>query len=205
MAGLEEPLIIALSIAGVILLGVLLIYTILRLQRRPGSFSPNHKRKVANQPRESSGIGGFNKERRQPGIVQQKIISTVYSEYALREAIDRVKNARLAAQATLSKSDALMEVETNLSTAIAPRTNQLLPFQTTVWTTNPAEFAAVPVQLQEELLEAYIDIRLANDIVWLATEVGRHSDVLNASYIRLCKKIAERLGTVIPALQNSDS
>jgi hypothetical protein len=48
-----------------------------------------------------------------------------------------------------------------------------------------------------ELKEAYIDIRLANNIVWLVTEMGASSKDFEASYLRLCGKIAERLNKVL--------
>ena len=203
MAGLDIPLIITLSLAGGILAGLIPLYINRRRHRRSRRFSPYRKIPATNRSQISSGTGGPGNEEYHPVISQQRINTVVSSEYALKEAINRVKNARLAAQAAIVKSDALMEVETNLSTASTPWANMLLPFQTTAWMTKPAEFSQVPEQLQEELVEAYIDMRLANDIVWLAKEVGRHSDVLDTSYVRLCNKIAERLITVLPSLKNA--
>jgi hypothetical protein len=106
-------------------------------------------------------------------------------------------------QPAAKKPDALLEAEANLKTATTPWADKLVPFQTTIWSSKQSEFDTVPVQLQQELVRAYADMRLANDIVWLATILDRQSEELNSSYRRLCVKVAERLVNIIPALKNS--
>ncbi len=94
-----------------------------------------------------------------------------------------------------------LEVKNNLALADKPSTNILFPFETNVWDTNPSEVDSLPEDVQEELRQAYVDMRLANDIVWLATEIGRRSQNLDESYIRLCSQIALHLNKVTPALK----
>jgi hypothetical protein len=46
----------------------------------------------------------------------------------------------------------------------------------------------------------YVDVGLANNIVWLATEIGHRSKELDESYIKLCASIAERIQNILSAI-----
>ena len=70
---------------------------------------------------------------------------------------------------------------------------KLLPFQTTVWGSNHGEGEPLMITHLYEFIQLYVDIGLANNIVWLATELGHRSKELDESYIKLCKGIAERI------------
>jgi uncharacterized protein YneF (UPF0154 family) len=85
------------------------------------------------------------------------------------------------------------EVEINFRIATKPGLGKLLPFQTTVWDNNPNDIFRLPQNLQEDLTEAYVDMRLANNIFWLAMNLGHISSNLQNNYIDLCTKIATRL------------
>ncbi len=95
----------------------------------------------------------------------------------------------------------LEEVETNLRIATEPWTGKLLPFQTRMWNALQDEVNKLPVDLQEELSQAYIDIRLANSVVRLSTEFDRTTYDLNQSYIKLRTSIAERLTRIKPLME----
>ncbi len=95
----------------------------------------------------------------------------------------------------------LAEVENNRRTATEPWAGKLLPFQTNVWDASPKEVHILPVNLREELTEIYTDIRLANSIVWLSTELGRRSHSLDENYVKLRTNIAERLGRIKPLME----
>jgi chemotaxis protein histidine kinase CheA len=97
----------------------------------------------------------------------------------------------------------LAEVENNRMLANEPWTGKLIPFQTYVWNTNPAELHTLPASLREDMAQAYSDIQLANSIVWLATELGRRSPSLDENYMKLCTNIAARLETIEPLLKQS--
>ena len=99
-------------------------------------------------------------------------------------------------------SSILREVEMNLAiAAAAPWTGRLSPFQTDIWGAANGEIGHLPANVQYELAEAYVDMHLANRIVWLSTDVGRRSKHLDESYIQICARITERLNNVNPSLQ----
>lgn len=87
----------------------------------------------------------------------------------------------------------LEEVENNLKTATEPWAGKLLPFQSSKWNALQSEVNKLPADLQEELSQTYIDIRLANSVVRLSTEFDHTTYDLNQSYIKLRTSIAERL------------
>jgi hypothetical protein len=96
-----------------------------------------------------------------------------------------------------SKSDIFRELESNLAIATAPWGSKLTPFQTTFWDGGYLKNEPLLANHQEEVAQVYIDIRLANSIVWLSNEVGHRSADLDESYKQLCVKIAERLKKAI--------
>jgi hypothetical protein len=114
------------------------------------------------------------------------------------EIIDQ-KNAPIVGEQKQSpKSDFLKELETNLATATTPWADKLLPFETSLWDSTHGEGEPLLVIHHQELIQVYVDIGLANNIVWLSTEIGHRSKELDESYIKLCAGIAERLKRVMP-------
>lgn len=95
-----------------------------------------------------------------------------------------------------SASNLFVEIERNHLIATLPWSGNLLAFQTEVWDSNRDEVHSLPASLRDELTQAYFDMSLANSIVWLATELGRRSQNLDDSYMKLCASIAERLNNV---------
>jgi len=99
----------------------------------------------------------------------------------------------------------LAEVENNHRIATESWAGKLLPFYTSVWDRSVEAVHTLPANLQGELRQAYVDMGLANSIVWLSTELGHRSHNLDESYIKLCTSIAARLDGVIPLLKRSDN
>ena len=95
------------------------------------------------------------------------------------------------------------EVENNRRIATEPWTGKLLPFQTGVWDTNGDKVHTLPANLRETLTQAYADMRLGNDIVWLSTELGCRSPNLDEKYMKLCTSIASRFDRITPLLKQS--
>jgi hypothetical protein len=89
--------------------------------------------------------------------------------------------------------DLFAEIEDNRLIANQTRSGNLQAFQTKAWDTKRDEVNLLPVELREELTQAYFDMSLANSIVWLATEMGRRSSGMDESYLKLCTSIADRL------------
>jgi hypothetical protein len=98
-----------------------------------------------------------------------------------------------------SKSDFLKELETNLAIATTSWADKLIPFQTSCWDAKHGEGDPLLTTYHQELIQLYVDIGLANNIVWLATEIGHRSSDLDDSYIKLCASIADSLKRVIPS------
>lgn len=98
-------------------------------------------------------------------------------------------------------TELLDEVEQNRRLAATPSKDKLVPFQTKVWDLYRDGLQTLPVNLREDLTQAYVDIRLANSIVWLSAELGRRSPNLDESYSKLCRNIATRLDRVRPQLK----
>jgi hypothetical protein len=90
----------------------------------------------------------------------------------------------------------LNEIKTDLRIATTPWDGKPLPFQTRIWDTKMGEFDSLVTEHGNDLGQAYIDMALANQIVWLYTEIGYKSDDLESSYKQLCTKVAERLTAV---------
>ncbi len=96
------------------------------------------------------------------------------------------------------KSDFVKELETNLAIATIPWADKLLRFQTSSWDSLHGEGEPSMGMQSQEIIQLYVDIGLANNIVWLSTEIGHRSRELDESYIKLCAVIAERLKRICP-------
>ena len=95
------------------------------------------------------------------------------------------------------RSDFIMELETNLTIATTPWADKLISFQTRSWDANRG--AAEPTALShlQELIQLYVDIDLANNAVWIATEINHRSKELDESYIKVCAGIVERIQKIM--------
>ena len=102
-----------------------------------------------------------------------------------------------------TKSIALIELENNLAIATSPLSEKLVSYQTTVWRTEQHEFNSLKSKDFGGLTEIYVDMLIANNIVWLVTELGRDSKDLITSYHGLSNKIGERLKRLMPTLEDS--
>jgi hypothetical protein len=110
---------------------------------------------------------------------------------------------RKSSAAKTPPSPALTEINNNLLQAKRPATKTLENFQTDVWKNQRSEFNIISAELMGDLTEVYVDMMLANNIVWLVMELGRDSPDLRDSYNNLCHKVAERLDSILPALRDS--
>ena len=92
-----------------------------------------------------------------------------------------------------SKSDIVKELEINLSIATTLWSDKLLPFQTSFWDSKHTEDEPLLTSHIQDLIQLYIDVGLANNIVWMSTEFGHRSKELDESYMKLCASIAGRI------------
>jgi len=102
-----------------------------------------------------------------------------------------------------AKSDFMQELEYNLDIAAKQRLDKLTSFQTKCWDTSHGEYEPLLTDHHQELIQLYVDIGLANNIVWLATEIGHRSSELDDSYLKLCNGIAESIRRIAPSLDNN--
>jgi hypothetical protein len=93
----------------------------------------------------------------------------------------------------LANGELISEIETNLSTARAPRNGHLVAFQTRVLEAQTQRLEALLPDLHKELKSACIDMRLANTLVSLSLSPERGKEGLENSYSGLCRRIAEKL------------
>ncbi len=104
---------------------------------------------------------------------------------------------------TPTAPDLVTEVENNKRIAAEPWTGKLLLFQTHVWDKSSDEINTLPANLRQDLIQAYVDMRLANSIVWMSTELGRRSPNLDENYRKMCTNIGARLDVIAPSLKQS--
>jgi hypothetical protein len=95
-------------------------------------------------------------------------------------------------------SDFIAEVRINLAIATMPWTGKPLPFQTACWDIKQNTNGSFFTNHLKEWIQVYADISLANNIVWMATEIGHRSHELDESYLKLCGSIAEGIKAVMP-------
>lgn len=100
--------------------------------------------------------------------------------------------------------DLVEEIESNRKIATEPWTGKLLPFQTHMWDVLQDEVDKLPTNLQEGLVQVYLDIRLANSIARLSTEFGHRSRNLDESYMKVCTTIAERIDRLKPLIKRPE-
>jgi len=98
------------------------------------------------------------------------------------------------------QSSFFKELDANLKIATAPWKDRPVPFQTTCWDAKLEKVEPGMVSHLQDLIQLYVDISLANNVVWLATEIGHRSKELDESYIKLCSGIAERIRGIVPAI-----
>jgi membrane protease YdiL (CAAX protease family) len=103
----------------------------------------------------------------------------------------------------LTAADLLAEVKHNREIAVEPLTDKSQPFQTSLWDAHQHEVSNLPANLLDELSQVYTDIRLANSLVWLSTELRRQTPNLDENYRKLCNSIIERLDRIKPLIEHS--
>lgn len=188
MAFWEAFLIILGSVLAGLVISVAVIYGITRIQKKPFTLFPG-RHKVAKEDSTPEPIVI-------PAAIETEF--TEQEESSLEELEENRQITETIHEPTqLLKSEIFEELETNLGVATSPWSGKLTPFQTTFWDSNNIKNDPLLVNLQEEITQVYIDIRLANSIVWLSNEVGHRSSDLDESYKQLCVKIAERLKRVL--------
>jgi len=136
------------------------------------------------------------------GLLVGGLLSYLIARLRKKRFVEKHETIEVAeVQLEPTAPDLLTELETNHRIATEPRTDELLPFKTQVWDKSQGKAHTLTANLREELAQAYLDMRQANDIVWLSTELGHRSQTLDEHYMNLCPRIATRLERVMPLLR----
>ena len=136
-------------------------------------------------------------------ISENEIKSQRTNAFKEPEIIDPKISSTTERQNESPRSDIIKELEANLEIATVPWSDKPLPFQTASWDAKHGEgepLLTSHVQELTQLYQLYVDVGLANNIVWLATEIGHRSKELDESYIKLCASIAERIQNILSAI-----
>ncbi len=195
----DVQLIISVVAAGIVV-GLLISFVILRMRRKTPSFNPESGTPAISMKTElSKSVVTNSPIIKAPESTSQPPIPKVREVDA---RLDESKNSQVPGT-TSQKSEALIELETNFSIATRPITDQINSFHLDVWTQKPTEFNSLTHEIRTELSEAYIDMRIANNVVWMVTEIGSKNQDLITNYHKLSKKVAERLQRIMPVVRES--
>jgi hypothetical protein len=193
------PLLVGVVAAG-ILVGLVVSFILFRSPQRESLFFrhrkslPAHEADMTSAYQTGASIAGPLTRSPAVGFPQGR---------AGRFAPARDRFIRTETGPGSKKNAALLELENNLSIASQPEANHLVNFQTDIWNSQRGEFNIIDSAVLGELHEAYVDMVLANNIVWLVMELGHDSPALTESYVKLSSKIAERLQRALPSARAS--
>ena len=191
----QGALIILACIIGGFLIGILAANIVIGI-KRARHFAEREEAKWQSRPPDRVSYSPF-KLPQEHVVTENKPALTITKDAPKAIAVTKPLESNLLESKT---PNLLAEIKDNLAMAAKPATSDLIPFQTKIWDSQNSEIDSLPKAVQEELKQAYVDMRLANNIVWLATEVGRRSPALNDGYVRLCIQIAARLDKIMPTL-----
>ena len=188
----ESFFIILGSVIAGLIISLAIIYGIAKLQKKPFILS-----------------GKSNHATKDNALVEPEAMLTAVKTKLAEQEQDKLEESagslkeedNVSETPQIKKSDIFKELEANLEIAITPWSGKLTLFQTTFWDSDNIKTDSNLLEFHEDITQVYIDIRLANSIVWLSNEVGHRSEDLDESYKQLCIKIAERLKKIIPSLE----
>ncbi|MCK4783029.1 MAG: hypothetical protein KAV87_04710 [Desulfobacteraceae bacterium] len=137
------------------------------------------------------------------GILVGKLVGYVIARIQKKPLLKKHETREVVQQQIkpTTAPELLNEIENNHRIASDLWTGKLLPFQTHVWDSGKHNIVDLTANLREDLIQAYTDMSLANNIVWLATDLGRRSDGLDEHYVKLCQKVATRLDRILSLLK----
>jgi hypothetical protein len=178
----------AITIISALVVGLLAAYLVMKAEKRPWPYSwPRINRRplgIAEAKEENSPFLGDVEDPE----------TTPLPAGILPEADPAEHNVPpVSRPQDLAGSDLISEIETNLSTARAPRNGHLVAFQTRVLEAQNQRLEALLPDMHRELRSACIDMRLANTLVSLSLSPERGKEGLENSYSGLCRRIAEKL------------
>ncbi len=138
-------------------------------------------------------------------VTQEPVIEEpVTREPVIKKPVTRepvIKKPVTKKRVKVALPELIEEIVNNRRIATTPWAGKLLPFQTSTWETLQDNVNKVPANIHDDLAQIYIDIRLANSIVRLATDFNRRSGSLDESYKKLCTGIAGKIKRIKPQIE----
>jgi hypothetical protein len=113
-----------------------------------------------------------------------------------------VKEEPVQEQSKFTLSGLLTEVKRNRKMAGEVTADSLQLFQTKLWDAHQYRVDDLPTKLRDDLEQVYIDMHLANNIVWLSTEFGRRTPEITENYTKLCTRIVQGLDRIEQRLES---
>ena len=132
-----------------------------------------------------------------------EVFSEGYPQIETPETIDQQILLIRESQKKSHQSAFVDELETNLTISTALWRDKPIPFKTACWDNKPEKVEPNLASHLQDLIQLYVDISLANNVVWLATELGHRSKELDERYLKLCSGIADRIKNIIPAFNDN--
>ena len=169
------------------------------------------------QRREQVSLG---KNWTSPKSESQSISTNQFDELLKKYGVSEPKNDKQGSEETFQRENdesatvvgqaepividrLLAELEKNHGLSIESRPDKLVPFQTDIWDASPDVPNILTSSLKWELTQAYLDMYMANNIIWFLKEFDVESPVLSEQYKEMCDRIAASLSKVIPILKTA--
>jgi hypothetical protein len=191
------PVICADIIAG-IGIGLLISYFVLKKQgKRFPFFQKKEEKAELTEPTMAFGI-----EPEEENPVESQDISTAPSgEIPEKEIPESAESKTVEPPADWDDKALVAELKYNLEIASRPAGEKLLKFQTEVWNVSQAGLDSTKPPFLNELSETYVDILLANNLVWLVADLGRDSPYFRTGYAEIKNRIVSRIKQVLPKVK----
>ena len=184
------------TIAAIVLIGILISFPLINLFTRPHK-QPSRSGQLNDWKVLSPKTGSITADPLEDLMKKRNELNHSYSVKAGSSERLEGQPRELEQKIKIAAPAMLQEIRTNLFNATKPWDGLVVPFQTEVWYKEPDSLRSLPVNLQNELSEAYIDIGLANDIYWLLNKLNHRNPELDKAYLSLRLKIATRLGRIV--------
>lgn len=193
------PVIFADIIAG-IGIGLLISYFVLKKQGKRFPFF--QKREKEPDLTEPALIP--EKEPEEENFVENQDSPTASGEIPGKEISEIGEPQTVELPAVWDDNAIVMELKTNLEIASRPAGEKLVKFQTEVWNASQVGLDSTKPPFLNELSETYVDILLANNLVWLVVDLGRDSPYFRTSYAEIRNRIILRIKRVIPKVKKPE-
>jgi hypothetical protein len=192
------PVICADIIAG-IGIGLLISYFILKKQgKRFPFFQKRVKAPDIPESIESSGIVPLEEET----VEEQPASPNDAGEDPEKETPVNAVPLMIGPPAVWDDNALIEELKKNLEIASRPAGEKLLlKFQTEVWSASQAGLDSARPPFLNELSDTYVDMLLANNLVWLVVDLGRDSPYFRTSYIETKNRIVIRIKRILPKIK----